>query len=118
MSSRASAIPGELVALGLALACMAGVLWWRARSAVPAGSSIAREAGAAAGGAIVDAGVGIVEGIGEAVGIPRTDQTECQRLIAAGDWWAASFACPAGDFLGAVFSSSESPREGGASGSW
>lgn len=45
------------------------------------------------------AGVGAVEGIGLAVGIPRTDVSKCAQDKAAGRWWDASFSCPAGDFL-------------------
>lgn len=37
--------------------------------------------------------------IGDAVGIPRTNESECQRAIREGRTWDASFACPAGDFL-------------------
>lgn len=40
-----------------------------------------------------------IEYAGLAVGIPRTNVSECDRLKAAGDWWGASFACPAGDFI-------------------
>jgi len=32
-----------------------------------------------------------------------TNQTQCQKDIAAGDKWAASFSCPASDFLGMIF---------------
>lgn len=45
------------------------------------------------------AGVGAIEGIGLAVGIPRTNMTKCEQDKAAGRWWDASFSCPAGDFL-------------------
>ncbi|WP_137860556.1 hypothetical protein [Variovorax sp. 3P27G3] len=45
------------------------------------------------------AGVGAVEGIGLAVGIPRTDLSKCAQDKAAGRWWEASFSCPAGEFL-------------------
>lgn len=48
-------------------------------------------------------GVGAVEYAGLAVGIPRTDASECARLKAAGDWWGASFACPAGEFISSGF---------------
>lgn len=45
----------------------------------------------------------IVFGVGEAIGLPDTrtaeSQTECERAKAAGDCWAASFACPALDYL-------------------
>lgn len=40
---------------------------------------------------------------GEAVGIPRTNMTECERAKAEGRTWDASFACPASDFLKYVF---------------
>lgn len=58
---------------------------------------------AAVGSAAVDVvdGVvtGTVEGIGGAVGIPKTNQTECQKAKAEGRTWDASFACPAGEFV-------------------
>lgn len=64
-------------------------------------------AGAAVGGAAVDLvdGVltGTVTGIGGVVGVPQTSLTQCQRDKAAGDTWAASFSCPAADFLRFVF---------------
>lgn len=40
---------------------------------------------------------------GEVVGIPRTNQTECEKAKAEGRTWDASFACPAGDFLKYLF---------------
>lgn len=59
--------------------------------------------GAAIGGAAVDivdgAVSGAVVGIGEVVGIPATNKTQCQRDKEAGNTWAASFSCPAKDFL-------------------
>lgn len=58
----------------------------------------------AVGSASVDAvnGIvsGVVVGIGEGVGVPQTNLTECEKAKAAGDTWGASFACPAGEFLG------------------
>lgn len=63
----------------------------------------ARQAGGDVGGAVIDfadgALSGAVVGIGERVGIPATNLTECQRAKAEGRTWDASFACPAGDFL-------------------
>lgn len=44
-----------------------------------------------------------VLGIGDALGVPRTNMTECERAKLDGRTWDASFACPAGDFLGYVF---------------
>lgn len=66
----------------------------------------AADAGEALGGAAVDLAGGVVagaaEGIGDVFGVPRTDMTECERAKAEGRTWDASFACPAGDFLGYV----------------
>lgn len=63
----------------------------------------ATEWGAAVGAGVVNAGSGVVLGIGDAVGIPRTDMNECQRALAEGRKWDASFACPAGTFIGSFF---------------
>lgn len=76
------------------------VLFWVSRNARAVGSAVAETAGEVA--------VGAVEGLGQVIGIPPTNQTQCQRDIAAGDWWEASFSCPAGDFLGAVWGASTS----------
>jgi hypothetical protein len=50
---------------------------------------------------------GVVIGVGKIIGIPETEVDKCEALIAAGDWWNASFYCPAGTFLksatGAIF---------------
>ena len=63
----------------------------------------AKGTGQAIGSGAVDLVEGVVEGsvksIGEAVGIPDTNMTECQRAMAEGRTWDASFACPAKDFL-------------------
>lgn len=59
-----------------------------------------------AGGAVdLATGVlsGTVEGIGGAVGIPKTEPTACERAKAEGRTWDASFDCPAGDFLKYLF---------------
>jgi hypothetical protein len=39
------------------------------------------------------------------VGVPPTNLTACQRAIAEGRTWDASFACPAKDFLSYAFGS-------------
>lgn len=41
--------------------------------------------------------------IGDAIGVPRTNETECEKAKREGRTWDASFACPAGDFLSYVF---------------
>lgn len=67
-------------------------------------------AGAAAGavGAVGDAAAGTVLGIGDVFGIPRTNETECERARREGRTWDASFACPAADFFGYLFTPSAS----------
>lgn len=61
------------------------------------------DVGAAVGEAAVDfvdgAVGGVAVGIGDVIGVPRTNMTECERAIAEGRTWDASFACPAGTFL-------------------
>ena len=46
---------------------------------------------------------GAVVGAGEVVGIPDTNQTQCDKDLAAGDHWAASFSCPATTFIKSLF---------------
>jgi hypothetical protein len=68
-------------------------------------------AGAAAGAvqAVGDAGAGAVIGAGQMVGIPATNADKCGQDLAMGDYWAASFSCPASRFLSARFGGAESP---------
>jgi hypothetical protein len=63
----------------------------------------ARDVAAGTASAVIDVAAGTVEGIGQAVGIPQTNVSKGQEDLARGDWWAASFDLPAGDFLGAVW---------------
>ncbi|MFZ4756688.1 MAG: hypothetical protein ACOYLX_00810 [Burkholderiaceae bacterium] len=42
--------------------------------------------------------------IGDGLGVPRTDETECDRARREGRTWDASFACDAGTFLRYVWS--------------
>lgn len=63
----------------------------------------ATEWGAAVGSGVVNAGAGVVLGIGDAIGIPRTNLTECDKALLEGRTWDASFACPAGRFIGSFF---------------
>ncbi len=46
---------------------------------------------------------GAVVGVGDAIGIPSTNMSECERLLAAGSYWQASFKCPAGVYLKGLF---------------
>lgn len=82
-------IYGALAGLGLVLATYVG--------------THAKQAGQAVGSAAVDLANGVITGsvisIGEAVNVPPTSQTACEKAKADGNTWDASFACPAGDFL-------------------
>jgi hypothetical protein len=64
----------------------------------------AQNIGVAVGQGVVDTASGVVLGIGDGIGIPRTDLTECERAKAEGRTWDASFACPAGNFAKYLFS--------------
>lgn len=66
---------------------------------------------AAVVGAAADAASGAVVGIGQAIGIPATDETECQRRMREGDTLGASFYCPAGTFIGYVFGSNPASQQ-------
>ncbi|MFL6675887.1 MAG: hypothetical protein ACJ8LG_21670 [Massilia sp.] len=50
-------------------------------------------------GAVLDTGAGVAIGIGDAIGIPRTNESECEKAIREGRTLDASFACPAGTFI-------------------
>lgn len=67
------------------------------------GESIATSIGAAAGSAVAEVGAGAVLGVGDVLGVPRTDETECQKALREGRLWDASFACPAGTFIGGAW---------------
>lgn len=79
---------------------LAGLVWFLVRGA----KGTAQDVGSAIGGAVVGAVDGVlsgsITGLGESFGIPQTNMTECQKAKAEGRTWDASFACPAGDFLG------------------
>ena len=76
-------------------------VWWLSRQGNA--QAVGETVGSAAVNSIVGAGTGVVLGAGEAVGIPRTNQTECERAIAEGRTWDASFACPAGTWIKSLF---------------
>lgn len=88
-----------LIVGGIGVAVLA--VMWLSRSGNAA--TVGQTVGEAAVSTIVGAGTGVVLGAGEAVGIPRTNQTECERAIAEGRTWDASFACPAGTFIKSLF---------------
>lgn len=89
--------PGAMAVAGVAVLGL-GYLAWKTR-----GMNATDIASGAVSGAISAAGnaaTGTVLGIGDAVGIPRTSESQCSADLAAGRLWDASFSCPAGRFLG------------------
>ena len=88
-----------LIVGGVAVAALAVVWLSRKGNAQAVGETV----GEAAVATIVGAGSGVVLGVGDAVGVPRTNMTECERAIAEGRTWDASFACPAGTFIKSLF---------------
>ncbi len=96
--------PKTLIVVAVLLGAAGAVYLAQKKSlaAVAAGAGVA--AGEAAGQAIVGAGTGLVFGLGDAVGVPRTNETECERAKREGRTLDASFACPAGDFWSYLWS--------------
>lgn len=96
------AVKTEILIVGGAAALAAWWIWKRGGLAAAAGDAASAAAGAAVN--MVDGVItGAVEGIGQTIGVPKTDVSECERAKAEGRTWDASFACPAGDFLKYVF---------------
>lgn len=83
---------------GVAVALAAVLILVKKNGIAGAGVVVGEAAAEAVGGAIV----GGAQGIGDWFGIPRTDETECDKAIREGRYWDASFACPAGKFIGAA----------------
>jgi hypothetical protein len=89
----------RFIILGAGLAALAlFVLVKKNGAAADVGAALGEAAANAATGAVAGAAMGI----GDAIGIPRTNETECEKAMREGRYWDASFACPAGDFLGGV----------------
>ena len=94
----------KFMLIGVAVAALALVVLVKKKGAVvdaatEAGSALGEAIGNAAGAA---AG-GVVLGLGDQIGIPRTNMTQCEKDLAAGRTWDASFSCPAGQFIGSFF---------------
>lgn len=90
----------KMMLLGGAVALAAILLYVKKNGGI---AGAAAGVGTAAADAVIGFGGGVVSGaaygIGDAIGVPRTDQTECEKAKAEGRTWDASFACPASDFL-------------------
>ena len=68
-------------------------------NAVSDPAALAENAATGAVNIASSAAAGVVTGAGLVLGVPKTDLTQCQKDQAAGDTWAASFSCPASDFI-------------------
>ena len=77
-----------------------------------ASRGIAQGAAEAVGGVVVGAATGAVVGVAKSVGIPETDAQRCEAAIAAGNYWDASFYCPAGTFLQSAWGALFDPATG------
>lgn len=89
-------IPSSIYLYGGAAAAGLGLIWWatRAGNAQKLAQGGVRVAGEVATGA--------VKGVGQVLGIPDTNKTQCQQDLAAGRYWDASFSCPAGDYVAGI----------------
>ncbi len=96
-------LSNDTALIGAAVLAGLGLIWWVTRP----GNAAALAQGAV--GLAGEAATGTVIGVGKAVGIPQTNQTQCQKDLAAGNWWDASFSCPASDFLGAAYGAASRP---------
>lgn len=85
---------GRWLVLGV---LVAGGVWWITRQG--AARNIAAGLAEGAAGAVIGAAEGAVVGIGRAIGVPETNHDQCTVDLANGDYWAASFSCPAARFI-------------------
>lgn len=85
-----------LIAAG---AVAAALLWASSKGAKGTGQAIASGAIDLADGVISEP----VFVVGEVLGIPRTNLSECDKAKAEGRTLDASFKCPAGDFIKYLF---------------
>lgn len=110
-------IKGDMIAIGLAGVVLLAAGWYAKKKLTGAAAGAVAAVGqawdtatAAAADATAWTGNVIDKTVswpaltaGDALGVPRTDMTECEKAKAEGRTWDASFACPASTFLGYVF---------------
>lgn len=90
----------KFIVLGAAVAGLLLIVLVKKKGAAAAvGNDIGHAAADLAVGVVTGATEGVVYGAADAVGIPRTNMTECEKAMAEGRTWDASFACPAGTFI-------------------
>jgi hypothetical protein len=93
--------PRTWVILGAAAAAGVALYVWRKGGIANAAASVTTAA--------ADAGAGVVLGLGDAMGVPRTETNRCAELMREGRWWDASFACPAGTLLSGAWGAATAP---------
>lgn len=91
----------KFIIIGAGLAALAVFILVTKKGAA---ASLAQSGAEAVVGAATGAAAGVALGIGDAIGIPRTNETECEKAMREGRYWDASFACPAGTFIGGAAS--------------
>lgn len=94
-------IPAPLVTgvvVGTAALVLVGAFGWYVKNKTGAATisgGLAQWLGKQAG----DVAPNVVLGVGDGLGIPRTNSDQCTKDLTAGDMWAASFSCPATRFV-------------------
>lgn len=86
--------------IGVAVAVLALVVLVKKKGAAADVGLAVGEAAANLAGGVVG---GVALGIGDQIGIPRTNMTQCEKDLADGKTWDASFSCPASTWLGSLF---------------
>lgn len=82
--------------IGVALAALVLLVIVKKKGAAAAvGQGLGEAAANAAGGLVA----GVSEGLGDQIGVPRTDATLCEQAKANGSTWDVSKYCPASDFI-------------------
>lgn len=87
------ATEAKLAGVGIVLVLI--VAWYAKEKVGAVLAHPVKEAGEYLGDQVLDAG--------DLLGIPRTNETACEKALREGRTWDASFACPAGTFLGSFF---------------
>lgn len=82
------------IAAGAFVVVLGGIWVWRRGLA-----GVAEDVSKGAANVVSGAATGAVKGVANIAGIPDTNMDACNKAIADGRLWDASFACPAGDFL-------------------
>lgn len=84
-------MPSDIVLIGAGAVVLLAVVYVAIRGTKNAAADVTA--------GTIDAGAGVVIGIGDAFGIPRTQETACEKAKREGRTWDASFSCPAGAFI-------------------